>query len=423
MARILKADTAFTFRIGPFLDEDDGKTIETGLSIAQADIQISKNGAAFAQTSASSPTTTHDADGWYQCPLTTSDTDTEGPLTVQIHMTGALPVWEHFMVVNANVYDSLYAAAATDYLQVDMLQIGGDSQSGTDLKDFADAGYDPATNKVQGVVLTDTCTTNTDMRGTDSALLASSAPTNFGDLAITVTTGRVTVGTNEDKTGYSISGSKTTLDALNDIAATDIVSGGNVIDVTAGGCVGIDWANIESPTTAVDLSGTDIQLVDTCTTNSDMRGTDSALLAASAPTNFGDLSITATTGRVDVGSWLGTAVTTSSTSAKPEVDAYSVSDDATAANDLELLVENSKGTDHKVLLSTDSPASDLSDQVPPNVNACGVEEKINYLYGALIYQCHVDSDSKDFYNASATNIWSKVLSDDGTDYNEADASS
>lgn len=39
-------------------------------------------------------------------------------------------------------------------------------------------------------------------------------PTNFGDLAITVTTGLVSVGTNNDKTGYSISGTLTTLDAL-----------------------------------------------------------------------------------------------------------------------------------------------------------------------------------------------------------------
>jgi hypothetical protein len=56
---------------------------------------------------------------------------------------------------------------------VDMVAIGGDAQSATDLKDFADAGYDPATNKVQGVVLVDTTTTNSDMRGTDSAALAT----------------------------------------------------------------------------------------------------------------------------------------------------------------------------------------------------------------------------------------------------------
>jgi len=39
--------------------------------------------------------------------------------------------------------------------------INGDTQSMADLKDFVDSGYDPATNKVQGVVLTDTVTTYT----------------------------------------------------------------------------------------------------------------------------------------------------------------------------------------------------------------------------------------------------------------------
>jgi len=38
------------------------------------------------------------------------------------------------------------------------------------------------------------------------------------------------------------------------------------LNLTASGNIGIDWANVENPTTALDLSGTDIQLVDTCTT-------------------------------------------------------------------------------------------------------------------------------------------------------------
>lgn len=42
-----------------------------------------------------------------------------------------------------------------------MTQIGGNTQSATDLKDFADTGYDPATHKVQDVLLTDTLTTYT----------------------------------------------------------------------------------------------------------------------------------------------------------------------------------------------------------------------------------------------------------------------
>jgi hypothetical protein len=60
------------------------------------------------------------------------------------------------------------------------------------------------------------------MRGTDSAFLAANAPINFSDLVITATTGQVTVGTNNDKTGYSISGTKTTLDTLNDVSAAEV---------------------------------------------------------------------------------------------------------------------------------------------------------------------------------------------------------
>lgn len=119
MSRFLKQSTAFTFRAGPFVDSTDGVTAETALTIAQADIQISKAGGAFAQTS-SSPTTTHDADGWYQCPLTSTDTGTVGALTVQITMAGALPVWHDFMVLPANVYDSL--VGGTDLLDVNTAQ-------------------------------------------------------------------------------------------------------------------------------------------------------------------------------------------------------------------------------------------------------------------------------------------------------------
>jgi len=49
--------------------------------------------------------------------------------------------------------------------EVDVVSLAGVVQSLTDLKDFADAGYDPATNKVQGVVLTDTATTLTNKAG------------------------------------------------------------------------------------------------------------------------------------------------------------------------------------------------------------------------------------------------------------------
>lgn len=75
--------------------------------------------------------------------------------------------------VGGNVVGSV--ASVTNRVTANTDQIGGSAQSLTDLKDFADTGYDPATHKVQGVVLVDTTTTNTDMRGTDNAALAATA--------------------------------------------------------------------------------------------------------------------------------------------------------------------------------------------------------------------------------------------------------
>ena len=65
----------------------------------------------------------------------------------------------------ADVDAWLGTAAATPTVagvpEVDVTHLGGATQSATDLKDFADDGYDPTTNKVQGVVLVDTLTTYT----------------------------------------------------------------------------------------------------------------------------------------------------------------------------------------------------------------------------------------------------------------------
>lgn len=118
MIHCLKQSTAATIKLGPFLDDGDGKTAETGLSIAQADIRITKNGGDCAQ-SHNSAGATHDENGYYDVPLDASDTDTLGRLRVMVSKSGALPVWDDFSVITANVYDSFFAA---DFLQVDVEQ-------------------------------------------------------------------------------------------------------------------------------------------------------------------------------------------------------------------------------------------------------------------------------------------------------------
>lgn len=164
MSQPLKADTASQELVfGPFLDKTDGVAPETAISAPTA-ARVWKNGvtSTINLSTGRTPAWTHDGDGFYTVGTLATDVDTEGRLKIEITDAAThLPVWENFTVRNANVYDSLFAAAATDYLQVDLLQMGGVAQSATDLKDFADAGYDPGTNKVQGVVLADTVTTLT----------------------------------------------------------------------------------------------------------------------------------------------------------------------------------------------------------------------------------------------------------------------
>ena len=158
--------------LGYFLDSTDGDTAETALTIANTDIKLWKTGATTLANK-NSGGATHISGGVYYATLDAIDTNTLGPLVIFIHVSGALSVRLECLVLPANTYDSL--VAGSDTLQADVTQLSGVAQSATDLKDFADAGYDPATNKVQGVVLVDTTTVNSDMRGTDSAALATTA--------------------------------------------------------------------------------------------------------------------------------------------------------------------------------------------------------------------------------------------------------
>lgn len=116
----LKQSTAVTVKVGPFLDSSDGDTTEEALTISQVDIRVSKNGGAFAQSN-NAAGATHDENGWYGVPLDTTDTGTLGTIVVAIHESGALAVWVEFMVVPANVWDSLFGA---DRLQVDVREKG-----------------------------------------------------------------------------------------------------------------------------------------------------------------------------------------------------------------------------------------------------------------------------------------------------------
>ena len=115
MANWLRQSTAVDIGIGPFVDSTDGVTAETALTLSQADFRLKKNGGAWAQKNQAS-TATHEENGWYEASLDTTDTNTLGILIVAVNETGALPVWKEYLVVPANVYDSL--VSGTEWLDV-----------------------------------------------------------------------------------------------------------------------------------------------------------------------------------------------------------------------------------------------------------------------------------------------------------------
>jgi len=149
----LKQSTAYTFRFGPFLDDTDGKTAETGLTISQADVRLSKNGGNFAQKNESS-SSSHDEIGYYIVVLDTTDTNTVGELLVAVHESGALPVFKTFQVVEEDIYAAIFAGSATLAASVasvlaDTNELQGDWANGGRLDLIIDATL-ADTNELQG---------------------------------------------------------------------------------------------------------------------------------------------------------------------------------------------------------------------------------------------------------------------------------
>ena len=108
----LKQSTAYTFRIGPFVDDTDGKTAETGLTIEDSHIRVSKAGANFIDK-AETTNAAHDEAGFYVVILNATDTNTVGELQIAIHISGALPVFKTFQVVEEDIYAAFFAGSAT----------------------------------------------------------------------------------------------------------------------------------------------------------------------------------------------------------------------------------------------------------------------------------------------------------------------
>jgi len=436
------ADNSTVYCMFNTFDSNDPSASVTITNLINTDVHIHKNDGLTQRNNAAGITVSVDFDGITGSHMLKIDTNDN--TVVGFWVTGA----DYFVRIEGTTVDAAtlnvviaHFSIENRFADVNVTQLGGVVQSLTDLKDFADAGYDPATNKVQGVVLVDTTTSNSDMRGTNSAALASvctearlaeldaaNLPTNVdsiltdtgttldtkindiqgatfntttdsieairnrGDSAWTTGAGGsdrllmvdTTLATVASQTSFTLTAGSADDNAYNNctavienvststqkavaiisnytgasktvtlkydpaiftMAATDKIyilaenalkstAANRQLDVTTTGAAGVDWGNVENPTTAVDLSSTDIQLCDTATTLTNLPAITSNWLTAAGissgaldgkgnwnlgktgysltqtfPTNFSDLAITVTTGRVDVDAIAGIAQT------------------------------------------------------------------------------------------------------------------
>lgn len=132
----LRQSTSRTILFGPFLDATDGVSLETGLASAMDNgitgIRVSKNGATLVDRN-SSTAPIYDAMGLYKVEVDVTDTNALGVLRLIFEEAATcLPVWQDFMVLTANAWDSKYS---TDKLQVDVVELVGDVMAATSLSE------------------------------------------------------------------------------------------------------------------------------------------------------------------------------------------------------------------------------------------------------------------------------------------------
>lgn len=310
----LKQSTTITVPV--FAHDANGDAV-TGLLDAGFTKRISKNGGAFA---AMTVTITEMENGWYSVPLSTSHTDTLGILSVtfthasckqinvQLRIHARIPDNLAYPTTSGRSIDvTTGGTVGVDWANVEGQATSVDlSNTSINLVDTASVltGHTPQTGDGYAIVNSGTFGNAQLVRATTPANTLDVNATGQAGIDLDNTTG--TLAKTTDITGF------------NDIAATDVVSAG-AITTLSGAVVNVDT-------------------VDTCTTNTDMRGTDNALLAASAPTNFGDMSITVTTGLVDITQTAADKVWSTSTRTLTTTDGVKKN---TALNNFEFLMRDS----------------------------------------------------------------------------------
>jgi len=159
--------------------------------------------------------------------------------------------------------------------------------------------------------------------GQDPATLTLATPAN--KLATDVS-GRVTVGTNADKTGYSLSQAFPANFSSLSVDASGRVDVGKILGTTSAGVagyVGIDWSHVNAPTTALALTNTTISSGQQVDLNTIKTQAVTAAAGVTFPASIGTSTLTAanvwdlaTTGHTTAGTF-GAAVVAAGSAGDP----------------------------------------------------------------------------------------------------------
>jgi len=218
------------------------------------------------------------------------------------------------------------------------------------------------------------------------------------------------------------------------------------LDVTATGAAGIDWANIENPTTAVDLSGTDIQLADTVTTlTGHTAQTGDTYALANGAAGFTAIDTVVDGIQTDLSNGTDGLGAIKAETALIVADTNELQTDWVNGGRLDLLIDAIKLVTDALpnggaLTNLDAAISTVATPAQVNVEVSDVlktdtitevtqqappasptfEEALMYLYMVLRNKIDITSSTKEFHNDAGTVIWKKALTDDATTYSEAE---
>lgn len=180
----------------------------------------------------------------------------------------------------------------------------------------------------------------------------------------------------------------------NDLATVALplipTTAGRTLDVSAGGEAGVDWANVGSPTTVLNLSGTTIK-----------TATDIAT-AVNIIDDFLDTEIAQIIGYLD------TEI------ADILADTNELQTDWTNGGRLDLLIDAIKAVTDLLTAAQAEPTG------VPAANATPLG-KLGFIFAALRNKITVTSTKKQYFDDADAALWEKDLSDDGTTYIESEA--